>query len=478
MSKEISLNFKPHKFQQEILDNLNGVINRIACLCTRRFGKTWLAAYLLGISALLNERAKFFYIAPEKGQARDMAWPVFQEIYEPLVEAGIAKFKGQDLEVWIDPTKQFKGRHSIIKLYGAKEGHAEKMRGNKFKGGVFDEYDDMDSKVYYEIAAPALRDQDGWCMFIGTIKPFGNLKYLIDKYENSARWYVDKVKFSECWKWLPAYNPGLALEPQRVCPDRYNEIMEEYEDKPNEFAREYECDDTAALSDTLIDPRLINSALDKHMPEHIWAESPKVLGVDVARFGDDSCVICKRQGLYCYEVMEYSEVDNMQFADIVAAQIDLWDPDQVFIDGGRGEGVIDRLRQLGFKNIVEVISQGSAINPVRYVNRRAEMYDNTKEWLNNGGALPMDKVLARDLGSPTYSMTNADKMQLEAKKDIKKRTGRSPDRGDALALTFAAPVRKKFKQGFSAAHVVNCSNYDVINKKAKQGAGFRLPWRR
>ena len=62
-------------------------------------------------------------------------------------------------------------------------------------------------------------------------------------------------------------------------------------------------------------------------------------------------------------------LDNMEVVDRVSAQINEWQPDQVFIDAGRGEGVIDRLRQLGY-SIVEVNFGGKASDPNAYVNKQ------------------------------------------------------------------------------------------------------------
>jgi hypothetical protein len=60
------------------------------------------------------------------------------------------------------------------------------------------------------------------------------------------------------------------------------------------------------------------------------------------------------------------------------------------------------------------------------------------EWVKRGGALPNDPELAKELTTPTYTHQNG-KLRLEEKEQIKKRLGFSPDKGDALALTFALP---------------------------------------
>jgi len=118
-------------------------------------------------------------------------------------------------------------------------------------------------------------------------------------------------------------------------------------------------------------------------------------------------------------------------------------PDATFIDAGRGEGVIDRLRQLGFQNIFEVHFGGIPLSPGAYHDKRSEMWGLMKEWLMAGGAIPDMAEIVADLVVPTYSYDAANAVKLEANDKIKERLGKSPDIGSALALTFAMPVQVK-----------------------------------
>ena len=109
--------------------------------------------------------------------------------------------------------------------------------------------------------------------------------------------------------------------------------------------------------------------------------------------------------------------------------------------------MVDRLRQLGVRH-VQGVNFGSAsatwdsdgAKP-RYANKRAEMWGNLRDWLKGGGALPDDPELRADLTGVEYGYTATGEIQLEKKEDMKKRGLASPDIGDALALTFAHPVR-------------------------------------
>lgn len=170
-----------------------------------------------------------------------------------------------------------------------------------------------------------------------------------------------------------------------------------------------------------------------------YEHSPVVLGVDVAWEGDDSSVVYLRQGLYSQELGRWNGISNMELADrTISLQIE-HQALAVFIDVGWGTGVIDRMRQLGHAPY-PVNFGGKAIKDARYQNKRSEMWCEMKLWLEAGGCIEDSEHLLEELCSPEYMFTPGGKIQLEAKKDMKKRGLPSPDRADALALTFAAPV--------------------------------------
>lgn len=194
--------------------------------------------------------------------------------------------------------------------------------------------------------------------------------------------------------------------------------------------------------DQLISPELVNTCANRHLREEEYRNAPVILGVDPAWMGDDSSVIVLRQGLMSRVLGSYRQMDQMTLADRVAGFETEYNAQAVFIDTGMGAGVIDRLRQLG-RRPVPVNFGGKPINESRYHNKRAEMWELVKKWMESGGAIPDDKFLRQDLSCPTYSFTPVGKMLLESKKEIKARGHASPDRADALALTFAAPVRPR-----------------------------------
>jgi hypothetical protein len=202
------------------------------------------------------------------------------------------------------------------------------------------------------------------------------------------------------------------------------------------------------ISDTqLISAELVRQAMARHLTEHDIAYAPKIFGVDVAGTGSDMSAIWMRQGLYARRLYKKDIKDTARFTDIIAHFIQQENPSVVFLDmGAMGSPVLDNLRRLGFGHVVQgIYFQQAPIRDDLYTNRRAEMWHAIAQWLRDGGVLP-DKApesqdIEDDLTSPEYFYSMKGKMQLESKEDMKERGLPSPDDGDALALTFAAPVR-------------------------------------
>ena len=192
----------------------------------------------------------------------------------------------------------------------------------------------------------------------------------------------------------------------------------------------------------LIGATLVQKALKTPLFD---TKGPLIIGLDIARFGDDETVFCFRRGRMCLRFETYRKKDTVEVANITTHMIKTLHPDRVFLDiGGQGAGVYDILKDRGFRRIVRGIYFGEkAISSDRYVNRRAEMWDNIRLWLSEPApvCLPSDDIyILGDLTCVNKKYDKLGRLQLEDKDSIKRRLGRSPDRGEALALTFAEPV--------------------------------------
>jgi hypothetical protein len=112
---------------------------------------------------------------------------------------------------------------------------------------------------------------------------------------------------------------------------------------------------------------------------------------------------------------------------------------------------------------------GKSAQP-RYKNKRAEMWFGLAEWVKAGGCIPDDAELISELTAPTYSNDAQGKLVLEAKEHIKSRGLPSPDKADALALTFAAPVAKRVSGPLQVSNVRGTDSYDPFRRLNKRSA--------
>lgn len=177
---------------------------------------------------------------------------------------------------------------------------------------------------------------------------------------------------------------------------------------------------------------------------------PVVIGVDVARFGDDKSVVTVRQGRKIVEKQRYHHIALTTLAEKVAETRNYYHAQYrdagvkvyIVIDGvGVGGGVVDILRAKGFQ-VIDVISGATADDPETYYNKKAEMYSRLRLAMQNGIEMMLpngqfDIELEAQMLAIEYGLSNKNQLQIEKKEDTKVRLGYSPDDLDSLGLTYA-----------------------------------------
>lgn len=382
----------------------------------RRAGKTVFSVMELFLAALncALPRGRYAYIAPLLKQARTVAWD-----YLRLYAARIPGVRISEAELSVRLPNG-----AEVRLYGADNPDA--LRGIYLDGVVLDEVADMKPQVWGEIIRPALADRRGWAIFIGTPKGVNLFSELYFRAQSEPGWWADLKRASE----TGVLDPGELEQARR-------------EMTPAQYAQEMECDFAASADDVLLRLDDVLAAQARAITEDAVRHAPRILGVDVARYGSDRFVVFPRQGLCGFAPHVWRGLNTMQGASQVAQVVDRWKPDAVFIDvGGVGAGVVDRLLQLGHE--VTPVDFGSAPLDARFENRRAEMWWLMAEWVRNGGGLPAGREVQQDLTTVRYTYRNRrGRMQLESKDELRERGMPSPDVADALACTFFAPVIPK-----------------------------------
>ena len=395
-------------------------------VCHRRFGKTYYAINTLVISALSSSKpdARYAYIAPFYKQAKQVAWDYFKQFTH-----GIPGIQYNEAELRVDLPNGAR-----IRLYGGD--NPDTLRGIYLDGVVLDEVADMRPNVWGEVIRPTLTDRRGWAIFIGTPKGIDLFYEIYEKAKASPDWHAVVYRADQT-----GLIPDDELEKAR------REMTEQ------QYAQEFLCDFTASTSDTLIPISIAVDASKRQIQDVNVRGAVKVLGVDVARYGDDKSIIFPVQGIKAYQPIVFTEISNIDLGNAVIGQIRTFEPDYVRIDAGRGEGVIDYLRSQGYR-CTEVNFGGQPLSAY-YQNARAEMWHGMKKWLESGGCIPSIPELISELAAPQYKFSSANKMVLESKEEMRKRGLRSPDYADALALAVGIPLRMRNSDG--SATMVNKS---------------------
>lgn len=177
-------------------------------------------------------------------------------------------------------------------------------------------------------------------------------------------------------------------------------------------------------------------------------------GVDVARFGSDRTVIAPRLGNNVQKLSTYSKEDTMSTTGRVQNLLMQDYRALAMIDViGVGAGVVDRLKEIqkevardgGTKDVTRIVAVNVAEacdndeDKGRFINKRALYYWRLRELFEKGIiAIPDDEELIVELSALKYKFDSAGRILIEKKEEMKKRLLKSPDKADAVMLSFAA----------------------------------------
>lgn len=291
---------------------------------------------------------------------------------------------------------------------------------------VFDEGSAISDKIY-EVTEGALTDENTeiiWLVFGNPTQTTGRFREFFGKFKHRALTFqidartVEGTNKQQLNKWVEDYGEDSDFVRVRVR---------------GEFPR--------AGSNQFIASDIVEMCR-KYKAEG-FAHLPKILSVDVARFGDDMTVIGTRQGRKLRVLSKLRGLDTVQVAERVIEQMKLEEPDALVIDGdGLGAGAIDTIKHRGFGAKLHEFHGGEQARDVnQYFNRRAEVWGALRDALKAGMEIPDDPELAQDLTAPQYGFSNKSQIQLEKKEDMKARGLSSPDLGDMAAMTYAIEIK-------------------------------------
>jgi hypothetical protein len=286
-------------------------------------------------------------------------------------------------------------------------------------------------------------------------------------WQKAERGEGDYINIFVPWFWQDEYRrpvyPGFALDPyEQEYFGKYElkgmsiehmvwrraKLISDFRGDIALFDQEYPAEPLLAFTrvagDPLIQAELVTRA--RKVGLNLAPSGPKIMGVDPAEYGDDATAIILRQGRKASGVMPDGKVMRlykhgpMEVVAKVASIADRLKPDAINVDAtGVGSGIADRLIELNYP-VNRIHFGGKPARDELYVIKRDEIWGDMKEWLEDEpNQLPDDDALASDLCAPQYSYDSSRRLRLESKEAMRKRGIKSPDSGDALALTFATP---------------------------------------
>ncbi len=204
------------------------------------------------------------------------------------------------------------------------------------------------------------------------------------------------------------------------------------------LAAEVDRDYSASVTNSFIDSSRVTLAMARG-PKDVRAIGPLRVGLDVARYGDDSNVLTFRRGKVLLRQVKWSKCDLESTAGRARQEILAFQeqPEQIAIDViGLGAGVADMMRNFpGWREIVVDVNSSLRLSDGKNYNLRALMWQQMKDWLG-WASIPNSQELRVALTGLRYKFKGGE-MLIEAKEDAKLRGLASPDEADSLALTFA-----------------------------------------
>lgn len=271
-----------------------------------------------------------------------------------------------------------------------------------------------------------------------------------------------------------AYQKNMALaaqageDPDEIC----WKFRQEYPCTPEEAFR-------ASRRGGFIKASVVAAAINRILPDA--SDYPLVIGCDFATGGggepheeaageegedskgDWNCFISRRGRVAGRELFRaFPDRDAVSVANKLATEINRLNPALVFMDqGGGGAQVHDILVSRGYRNLRLINFGSKAIDNRKYGNRRAEIWGEMRDWLSEEGGcdIPADDALEAELTSvPVHR--DEPTLILMPKKLLRQKHGFSPDRADALATTFGAPMP------MGPAHRVKITGTEIVDERA------------
>lgn len=430
----------PDSWQVDILNTLGERLRKgeltvteavqIAVASGHGIGKSALVSWIILWAVSTHEDTKGVVTANTENQLKTKTWAELAKWYRLCITRHWFHHTATAL-FSVDPEHEKTWRIDMVPW---SERNTEAFAGLHNQGKriliVFDEASAIHNLIW-EVTEGALTDEDTeiiWCCFGNPTQNIGRFRECFSKFAH--RWVTRNIDSRtakmtnkrQLQKWVDDYGEDSDFVRVRV-----RGLF------PN------------ASANALIGPDDIKRSMERHYTEDQVAYAPVILGVDVAREGDDQSAIARRKGNIAFPIKTMRIPDTTLVAEQVKQVWGKHDADACFVDmtGGFGAGVVDMLRLSSYDPMG--VHFASASTDPQYFNKRSEMYMKAAKWIKETGQMPDDQELADELMAHTYAFVK-DKFRICEKDEVKATLGRSPDKADAFVLTFAFDVAPKTAQ--------------------------------
>ncbi|WP_051668603.1 hypothetical protein [Deinococcus frigens] len=411
---------------------------RVAVRSGHKVSKSTTAAVIALWRCLCREGSRTVLSAPTSRQVRIIIWKELTNLH------GNSRLPGQ---LFVDPGTGYRYRKSEV--FGFSTDEPEKIAGISGADLLFilDEASGVDEPLFAAIEG----NMAGGAGLLMISNPTQTSGTFYEAFTTKRHlWHTIHISSAE----TPNAVSGEVLIPGLATRDWVMEKKLDWgEDSPLYQVRVLG-NFPGQAENTVIGLGLVEAARARHDAQEAPPTGMFTLGVDVARYGDDSTVLQPLFGSRPVPPTVHRKQDNVEVAghvmDLVARLRALHGypvaagPVRVKIDDlGNGGGVTDHLKHseraaaLGIVTLPVTVSERATAEG--YSKLRDQLWFALRDWLRDGGELPPDSHLEGELVAPRFSFDTQGRAKVEGKDEIKKRMNRSPDRADALALAVYQP---------------------------------------
>jgi hypothetical protein len=419
--KEV-LGVEPDEWQKDFLNAVASGERKISIRSGHGVGKSTTASWAMLWFLLTRYPVKVVVTAPTSAQLYDALFAELKRWVKELPPTiqDLLDVKQERIELKASSTEAFiSARTSRAEQPEALQGvHSENVML------VADEASGVPEAVF-EAAAGSMSGHNALTILLGN--PVRSSGFFFETHNRlKDEWWTKRVSCEDS---------------ARVSQEYIDDMKSRYGEESNAYRIRVLGEFPRSDDDTIIPMELLESA--KHRDTRAYEDAPIVWGLDVARFGSDSSVLCKRQSNVVHTLERWRNLDLMQLTGAVVAQYEACDhksrPAEILVDSiGLGAGVVDRLIELKLPARGINVSESPAMGGT-YLNLRAELWHKAKAWLEKRDCkIPNNEDLIGELATVRYTFTSNGKIKIESKDDIRKRGLKSPDMADAFVLTFAS----------------------------------------